>query len=101
MMPTWISRRQEPVLRKLVKQRPVVVVTGARQTGKTSLVKRLFPRHNFVSLDLPSEADQAERDPGAFFRRHAPPLVIDEVQYAPGLFRHLKSLVDTNRAANG
>lgn len=73
---------------------------GARQTGKTSTLRRLFPKHSFVSLDLPSEAEQAEKEPVAFLRRHPPPVIIDEVQYAPGLFRHLKAAVDAARHAN-
>ncbi len=81
--------------------RPVVVLTGARQTGKTSLVRRLFPDHAYVTLDLPSEAEQAERDPESFLARHPPPLVVDEVQYAPGLFRHLKAAVDRERERPG
>jgi predicted AAA+ superfamily ATPase len=79
----------------------VVVLTGARQTGKTSTLLRLFPDHAFVSLDLPTEAEQAEKEPRRFLQRHPPPVIIDEVQYAPGLFRHLKAEVDANRAANG
>jgi uncharacterized protein len=97
----WIAREIESLLRKRADQRPVVVLTGARQTGKTSLVRRLFPDHEFVSLDLPSEAEQAERDSRGFLLRHPPPLVVDEVQYAPGLFRHLKSVVDADRKATG
>lgn len=97
----WIEREIEPLLRQRAGQRPVVVLTGARQTGKTSLVRRLFPEHAFVSLDLPSEADQAERDARSFLHRHPPPLVVDEVQYAPGLFRYVKAVVDANRGANG
>lgn len=97
----WITRSEEPRVARLARQRPVVVLTGARQSGKTSLVRRLFADHSFVSLDLPSEAAQAEHDPGAFLRRHPPPVVIDEVQYAPGLFRHLKTAVDEQRGANG
>ena len=97
----WISRTLEPVLLRAVQQRPVVVVTGARQVGKTSLVRRLLPRHHYVSLDLPSEAAQAERDPAQFLQRHPPPLILDEVQYAPAVFRHLKSVVDARRSENG
>jgi predicted AAA+ superfamily ATPase len=77
------------------------VLTGARQTGKTSALLRLFPDYNFVSLDLPTEAEQAEKEPHVFLERHPPPVIIDEVQYAPGLFRHLKAAVDSRRAANG
>jgi len=100
-MHMWITRAVEPRLQRSAKTRPMVVLTGARQTGKTSTVLRLFPRHAFVSLDLPAEAEQAEKDPGTFLQRHPPPLLIDEVQYAPGLFRHLKVAVDAHRARNG
>ena len=93
----WIERYVESLLLRRASTRPVVVVTGARQTGKTSLARRLFPDHSFVTLDLPSEAEQAERDPGSFLGRHPPPVIIDEVQYAPGLFRHLKAVVDESR----
>ncbi len=93
----WIDRQIEALLRQRAETRPVVVLTGARQTGKTSLMRRLFPDHGFVSLDLPSEAEQAELDPGSFLARHPPPVIIDEVQYAPGLFRHLKTVVDDDR----
>jgi predicted AAA+ superfamily ATPase len=78
-----------------------VVLTGARQTGKTSTLLRLFPKHGFVSLDLPSEAEQAEKEPHNFLRRYPSPTIIDEVQYAPGLFRHLKVAVDAKRIRNG
>ena len=101
IMPMWIEREIEPAVRRSARTRPVVVLTGARQTGKTSTLLRLFPNHSFVSLDLPTEAEQAEKEPGSFLRRHPAPAIIDEVQYAPGLFRHLKVAVDRNRAQNG
>jgi uncharacterized protein len=97
----WIARDLEARLRESARTRPVVVLTGARQTGKTSTLIRLFPQHRFVSLDLPTEAEQAEKEPDAFLRRHQPPVIIDEVQYAPALFRHLKVVVDANRGAYG
>ena len=97
----WIDRRIEPLLLQRAATRPVVVLTGARQTGKTSLMRRLFPDHAFVTLDLPSEAEQAERDPDTFLTRHPPPVILDEVQYAPGLFRHLKAAVDRERGRYG
>ena len=58
----WIDRHIEASLRRAARTRPVVVLTGARQTGKTSTLRRLFPDHGFVSLDLPTEAEQAERE---------------------------------------
>ena len=100
-MHMWIERDIEPRLRRSVRTRPAVVLTGARQTGKTSTLLRLFPNYGFVSLELPTEAEQAEKEPVNFLRRHPPPVIVDEVQYAPQLFRHLKAPVDANRARNG
>jgi len=97
----WIPRTAEPRLLRSARTRPVVVLTGARQTGKTSTFRRLFPNHAFVSLDLPTEAEQAEKEPRQFLQRYPPPVIIDEMQYAPGLFRHLKAAVDSHRTRNG
>ena len=97
----WILRDLEPRLQRSAHTRPVVVLTGARQTGKTSTFRRLFPDYEFVSLDLPTEAEQAEKEPWAFLRQHPAPVIIDEVQYAPGLFRYLKIAVDADRGRHG
>ncbi|MFP4157255.1 MAG: ATP-binding protein [Opitutales bacterium] len=97
----WIDRLLSKQLCANAASRPVVVLSGARQTGKTTLVRRLFPHHNYVSLDLPSEAAQAEAAPMAFLARHRAPLIVDEIQYAPGLLKQLKIVVDENRQTNG
>ncbi len=97
----WIPRAVEPRLERSARTRPVIVLTGARQTGKTSTFRRLFPNYSFVSLDLPTEAEQAEKEPRAFLQRYPPPVIVDEVQYAPGLFRHLKAEVDAHRMRKG
>jgi len=97
----WIPRDIEPRLQRSARTRPVLVLTGARQTGKTSTFRRLFPQHEFVSLDLPTEAEQAEKEPESFLRQHPAPVMIDEVQYAPGLFRYLKIAVDAGRSDHG
>ncbi len=88
-------------MRRLATHFPAVAVTGARQTGKTTLLTKLFPDHHYVSLDLPAEAQLAEEDPQTFLDRHPPPLLVDEVQYAPKLFRSLKVEIDRDRNANG
>lgn len=80
---------------------PVLVVTGARQVGKTTTLSTTFPDHRYESLDLPSQAERAERDPDAFLAAYPPPVIIDEVQYAPGLFRHIKAAVDRDRHRHG
>jgi predicted AAA+ superfamily ATPase len=97
----WIKRFYERTLVRAVRERPVVLLTGARQTGKTSLLRHAFPELPFVSLDLPSEAETAERNPALFFERHGSPLVVDEVQHAPALLRHLKIAVDAKRRRRG
>jgi predicted AAA+ superfamily ATPase len=76
---------------------PVILLTGARQTGKTTLLRRTFSSHHYTSLDLPSDAALAEGSPATFFAEHPTPVLIDEVQYAPGLFRHIKAQVDERR----
>ncbi|MFO1466997.1 MAG: ATP-binding protein [Steroidobacteraceae bacterium] len=78
-----------------------MVLTGARQTGKTTLLRQEFPEHLWVSLDLPSVAEQAERDPERFLAEHPPPLIIDEMQYASQLFRFIKVAIDRDRHRMG
>ena len=88
-------------VRRMARHFPAVVVTGARQTGKTTLLTKLFGDYNYVSLDLPAEAQLAEEDPQSFLSRHPAPLLVDEVQYAPRLFRYLKVEIDRRRDMNG
>ncbi len=97
----WIEREISKKLENLSKSFPVLILTGARQTGKTSLLKRVFPKYRYVSLDLRLLAEQAEQSPESFLRDYPPPLLIDEVQYAPKLFRHIKVLVDQEREKKG
>lgn len=97
----WIPRAIAPLLGELARDRPAVLLTGARQAGKTTLLERAFPDHGYVSLDLPSVAEEAEQSGEAFLARHPAPVIIDEVQYAPALFRHLKRAIDRRRDATG
>lgn len=88
-------------IRSLAQAFPVVVLTGACQVGKTTLLRQLFPDYSYVSLDLYSEAELAEQQPEQFLQQHPPPLLVDEVQYAPKLFRHVKIAVDVDRTRKG
>lgn len=97
----WIPRDIEATLVELGKERPVVLLTGARQAGKTSALQRLFPTYLYVSLDLPRLAEEAEESGSLFLDKYPPPAIIDEVQYAPQLFRYLKHRVDTRRQESG
>jgi len=77
------------------------LVTGSRQVGKTSLLENTFPDHRRVILDLPGIAEEAETSGRQFLDRHPTPVIIDEVQYAPALFRYLKAAVDDRRNEGG
>lgn len=97
----FIQRDIAKQLKTLAEYFPVVALTGGRQTGKTTIMRRLFAELTYVSLDLPSLAEKAEHSPAAFLREFPPPVIIDEVQYAPSLFRYLKKEVDANRHEMG
>lgn len=97
----YYKRRISEKILRVASQFPCLVLTGSRQVGKTTLLRHLFPTHSFVSLDLPSLAEMAESDPEAFLKKYPAPLVIDEVQYAPQLFRNLKIVIDQDRHKMG
>lgn len=88
-------------IKDLAKAFPAIVVTGSRQVGKTTLLRELFPEHQYISLDLPSEANRAELEPSSFLHHDGRGLLIDEVQYAPKLFRHIKAAIDSDRTRTG
>ena len=90
----WIKRYAEDLIRELGKQFPVVFVTGARQVGKTSILSHLFPDLSYVTLDDPAQAAEAANAPQDFIDSLKFPAIIDEAQYAPDLFRHIKLTVD-------
>ena len=97
----WIEREISGLIEKVNAERPALLLTGARQTGKSSLLNRLFPGHSYVSLDVPLEARQASESGQFFLDSHGTPLVIDEIQYAPELFRQIKIRIDQHRQVNG
>ncbi len=90
----WISRDAEKLIRQLGGQFPVVFVTGARQVGKTSILTHMYPDYAYVTLDDPDRAAEAENAPSDFLGSFTCPVIIDEAQYVPGLFRHIKIIVD-------
>ncbi len=78
-----------------------MLVTRARQTGKTSLLRHLFPHASYLALDLPANAEAAKTAPEALLDRYGEPLIIDEIQYAPVFMRHLKVRTDADRRSFG
>ena len=77
---------------------PIVTVTGPRQSGKTTLVRHVFPEHAYVSLELPDERAQAVEDPRGFLARFDSTVILDEVQRAPDLLSYIQVAVDESPA---
>ena len=92
----YITRSLEKVVLQVSKEYPVVLISGPRQVGKTTMLKKLMEGtdRNYVSLDDLQERELAKNDPEMFLQLHKPPILIDEVQYAPELFRMIKLIVD-------
>lgn len=98
----YIPRTLEAVLSRAVKEFPVVMLTGPRQSGKTTLLKHLFAKtYHYVSLEFPDTQAAARSDPRGFLEFYSPPVIFDEIQYAPILFPYIKERVDANRDRSG
>ena len=91
----YIDRQIESRIRKVKEMFKVLLITGPRQTGKTTTLKHLFKNdYNYVTLDDITELEIAKNDPKLFFLNNPLPLIIDEVQFAPSLFSEIKRRVD-------
>ena len=98
----YIKRSLEPVLMRAVGEFPAVVLTGPRQSGKTTLLRRLFGEScRYVSLEPPDVRAAAREDPRAFLEAFRPPIIFDEAQYAPDLFPYIKEKIDEDRQTAG
>ena len=97
----WVDRLLTEQVAAACSSRPAVLVTGARQTGKSSLLQRMLPDADYVTLDRVAMAAEAEENPSRFLDRFSGQVIIDEVQYAPSLFRELKIRIDANRTDYG
>ena len=93
---SYIRRSLEKIVLQVTKEYPVVLLSGPRQVGKTTMLKKLMEgtERNYVSLDDLQERELARTDPELFLQLHKPPILIDEVQYAPELFPYIKIIVD-------
>lgn len=92
----YIKRAIEETVMKVSKMFPVLLVTGPRQVGKTTLLQKLAENERrYVTLDDPDVRYLAKRDPALFLQRYTPPVLIDEIQYATELLPYIKMHADT------
>ncbi len=97
----FIKREIEEYLKSASKQFAAVVLTGARQVGKSTLTQKLFPNYNYVSLDELDTRNYAMNDPRGFLNQYKYPLIIDEIQEVPELLNYVKKIIDENRSETG
>ena len=93
----YVVRKLSDSLLETVQEAPVLLLTGPRQSGKSTLLKKLFPDYKYISLDDLRLRAQAKDDPELFLAYHKKPIIIDEIQNAPNLFSYIKMAVDNNR----
>ncbi|MBN1293178.1 MAG: ATP-binding protein [Candidatus Latescibacteria bacterium] len=101
-MSTYIIRSLEPILKKATTEFPSVVLTGPRQSGKTTILKHVFGKeYRYVSVEPPDIRIAAREDPRGFLALYQPPVIIDEIQHAPELLPYIKEVIDNNRDRSG
>lgn len=96
----YIKRGLETRVKQMAEHFPVVLVCGARQVGKTTLLKKIAEDKSdiqYVTLDHPRVRDLAKTDPELFLQQYSAPIIIDEIQYAPELLPFIKIKVDEQR----
>ena len=93
----YIHRHIEPVVARISKRKPVLVLTGARQVGKSTMLKEVYKDINYVTLNRPLVRESAKENPSLFFDMNKPPIIVDEIQKAAELFDYIKDVVDEDK----
>ncbi|MEZ4985959.1 MAG: AAA family ATPase [Saprospiraceae bacterium] len=91
---SFVARNIEASIKKIMKQYPIAALTGPRQSGKTTLLKKLFSDYRYVSLENTDARTFATEDPNGFLHQYDHHVIIDEVQRVPSLFSYLQTRVD-------
>lgn len=93
-----IERQLSGIIRKELGKYPIVALTGPRQSGKTTLIKYLFPDYTYISLENPDLREYAKEDTNGFLREFSSKVIIDEAQRVPDLFSYLQTHVDEQQS---
>lgn len=89
-----IGREISNSMQSMLSKYPILALTGPRQSGKTTLLKSIFPDFQYVSLENPDNRDFAQSDPNGFLEKYASRVIFDEVQRVPPIFSYLQTRVD-------
>lgn len=92
-----LKREIISAINNLVDKYPIIAVTGPRQSGKTTLLKYMFPEYRYVSLENPDVRSFAATDPNGFLKEYSEYVILDEVQRVPTLFSYLQTKVDESK----
>ena len=93
----YIQRHIEPVVSRIAKRKPVIVVTGARQVGKSTMLREVYRDIRNISLSRPLVRQSAKENPSLFFETYKPPIIVDEIQKAAEMFDYIKDIVDEDK----
>ena len=93
----YITRHIEPVITRIAKRKPVLVLTGARQVGKSTMLREVYSDINYIALNRPLVRESARENPSLFFETYKPPVIVDEIHKAAELFDYIKDIVDEKK----
>ena len=93
----YFSRHIETVVERIAKRKPAIVLTGARQVGKSTMLKEVYHGIRYITLNNPLVRQSAKENPSLFFEINKPPVIVDEIQKAAELFDYIKDIVDEDK----
>src|SRR5260370_30518014 len=97
----YVPRALSGTLLSAAKAFPAIVLTGPRQAGKTCLLRRQFPRAQYVLLEDPDLQERARSDPRSLLEELRTPVIFDEIQHVPELFSYVRTRIDQSPRRNG